>query len=67
MTANNAIVSDVVRGIAIATDALVLVMTWMKTRSIYKAARRAKVGTGISELLLRDGMSSLQFVRVSQA
>ena len=48
-------VSDIVRGIAIATDALVLVMTWLKTRSIYRAARRAKVGTGLSELLLRDG------------
>lgn len=47
--------SDIVRAIAIATDALVLIMTWIKTRSIYKAVRRVKVGTGLSELLIRDG------------
>ena len=32
-----------------------LVMTWIKTYSIYQASRRAKVGAGLSELLLRDG------------
>lgn len=49
------IVSDIVRGIAIGTDGLVLVMTWIKTYSIYQASRRANIRAGISELLLRDG------------
>ena len=48
-------VSDLVRAIAIATDALVLVMTWIKTYSIYKAAKRAKFETGLSSLVIRDG------------
>ncbi|GJE85115.1 hypothetical protein PsYK624_011920 [Phanerochaete sordida] len=46
---------DIVRSVAIATDALVLVMTWIKTHTIYKAVRRVKVDTGLSQLLIRDG------------
>ena len=51
----------IVRGIAIGADALVLIMTWIKTYSIYVSARRAKIGTGIPQLLLRDGMYYLSF------
>ncbi|EKM57500.1 uncharacterized protein PHACADRAFT_26171 [Phanerochaete carnosa HHB-10118-sp] len=46
---------DITRAIAIVTDGLVLIMTWIKTYSIYRAARRAGAGTGLSQLLIRDG------------
>ena len=48
-------VADIVRGIAIATDGLVLVMTWLRTRGIYRAAIKINTRPSISSLLLRDG------------
>ena len=48
-------VADIVRGFAIATDALVLLMTWLRTRGIYRAAIKINVKPSLSAMLLRDG------------
>ncbi|TCD71061.1 hypothetical protein EIP91_000153 [Steccherinum ochraceum] len=46
----------IVRGIAIASDALVLVLTWLKTADVWRASRRMKgLKITVSTLLLRDG------------
>ncbi|TCD64592.1 hypothetical protein EIP91_003888 [Steccherinum ochraceum] len=43
------------RSIALATDALVLILTWMKTANIWREIRKIKGPVTVSMLLLRDG------------
>ncbi|KAJ3526198.1 hypothetical protein NM688_g8287 [Phlebia brevispora] len=47
--------ADIVRGFAIATDGLVLIMTWLRTRGIYRAAIKINTKPSLSAMLLRDG------------
>lgn len=53
-----ALVVTATRACSIAADALILLATWVKTRSIGKALSLSVPGAGISlsGLMLRDGM-----------
>ncbi|CAL1714727.1 unnamed protein product [Somion occarium] len=46
----------IVRGIAIASDALVLLLTLLKTLQLVKEGRRLQVKTKLSSLLIRNGV-----------
>ncbi|KAI0769544.1 hypothetical protein BC629DRAFT_790526 [Irpex lacteus] len=56
----NLLLSLISRISVIAADILVLVVTWMKTARSYSEARRLKIETPLSMMLIRDG--TLYFV-----
>lgn len=43
------------RGCAIASDVVVLVLTWIKSLSQFREMRQLKMGSSVSTILLRDG------------
>ncbi|KAI0363159.1 hypothetical protein BV20DRAFT_958865, partial [Pilatotrama ljubarskyi] len=49
--------SMVTRAVAIVSDGLVVVLTWMKTYKVYKLTRRIRFRADYSALILRDGAS----------
>ena len=49
------LVSIITHSCAIATDFLVVVLTWMKTFEIRKIAAEMRVKASLTNLLLRDG------------
>lgn len=62
-------VAIVTRSVTIFTDILILVLTWMKTYEIKRAATQAGIKANLTTLVMRDGMSyvpsSLIFERFS--
>lgn len=49
------------RSSVIASDVLVLVLTWVKSFTHWRQMRRLKLGSSISSVLLRDGMYFILF------
>lgn len=46
---------------SLAADAIALLVTWYKTFSIVREAKRARIHVPLSRLLLRDGMLIVLF------
>ena len=54
-TLSNAQVGVIVRSAVLATDGLVLMLTWIKTYGIKRAATEAGLQASVSTLIMRDG------------
>ena len=52
------------RIVVIATDALVLIVTWYKTIQLYVESRRMQLKTPLATLLIRDGRLLLRRMEI---
>ena len=60
----NGTVSLATRIVVIATDALVLIVTWYKTIQLYVESRRMQLKTPLATLLIRDGRLLLRRMEI---
>ena len=60
----NETVSLATRMVVIATDALVLIVTWYKTIQLYVESRRMQLKTPLATLLIRDGRLLLRRMEI---